>query len=69
MTTIRDFSMFDLLDYNNINLDITTETVGFNRYYFILLKVWNSFLWIIFDKVTGVLLDFSFKLRIISFLS
>jgi hypothetical protein len=61
--------MFDLLDYNNINLDITTETVGFNRYYFILLKVWNSFLWIIFDKVTGVLLDFSFKLRIISFLS
>jgi len=28
MATLRDFSMFDTLDYNNINLDILTETVS-----------------------------------------
>lgn len=27
MATIRPFSLFDMLEYNNINLDILTETV------------------------------------------
>ena len=27
MVTIRPFNLFDTLDYNNINLDILTETV------------------------------------------
>lgn len=27
MVTIRPFNIFDTLDYNNINLDILTETV------------------------------------------
>ena len=27
MCTLRPFSIFDLLDYNNVNLDILTETV------------------------------------------
>ena len=29
MVTIRPFNIFDTLDYNNINLDILTETVIF----------------------------------------
>ena len=29
MVTIRPFNIFDTLDYNNINLDILTETVNF----------------------------------------
>jgi len=32
MTTIRPFSIFDLLEYNNINLDILTET--FSTYFY-----------------------------------
>ena len=32
MTTIRPFSVYDLLEYNNINLDILTETFGINFY-------------------------------------
>lgn len=28
MSTIKPFDIFDLLDYNNINLDILTETVS-----------------------------------------
>jgi len=27
MATVRPFCLFDLLQYNNINLDILTETV------------------------------------------
>ncbi len=32
MTTIRQFSLFDMLDYNNINLDPMTET--FSTYFY-----------------------------------
>jgi N-terminal acetyltransferase B complex catalytic subunit len=32
MTTLRKFSMFDMLSYNNINLDPMTET--FNTYFY-----------------------------------
>lgn len=32
MTTIRKFSLFDMLSYNNINLDILTET--FSPYFY-----------------------------------
>ena len=32
MATIRPFSIYDLLEYNNINLDILTETFGVNFY-------------------------------------
>lgn len=32
MTTIRQFSLFDMLQYNNINLDILTET--FSTYFY-----------------------------------
>jgi len=28
MATIKNMTLFDLLDYNNINLDILTETVS-----------------------------------------
>lgn len=32
MATLRQFSLFDMLHYNNINLDILTET--FNSYFY-----------------------------------
>ncbi len=32
MATIRQFSLFDMLQYNNINLDVMTET--FNTYFY-----------------------------------
>ena len=32
MTTIQPFSVFDLLEYNDINLDILTETYGIAFY-------------------------------------
>ena len=32
MATIRPFSIYDLLEYNNINLDILTETFAVNFY-------------------------------------
>jgi len=56
MTTIRNFSLFDLLDYNNINLDITTETVRFS-FKIKQQKVRNSILWVLSNKVARVLLD------------
>ena len=36
MATIRPFNLFDMLEYNNINLDILTETVTkyFNYFFF-----------------------------------
>ena len=30
MATVRPFTLFDTLQYNNINLDILTETVKYN---------------------------------------
>lgn len=32
MATIRPFSVFDMLHYNNVNLDVMTET--FNTYFY-----------------------------------
>jgi len=32
MATIKPFSLFDMLEYNNINLDILTETFGTHFY-------------------------------------
>ena len=32
MTTIQPFSVLDLLEYNNVNLDILTETFGIGFY-------------------------------------
>jgi N-terminal acetyltransferase B complex catalytic subunit len=32
MTTMRRFSIFDMLEYNNVNLDVLTET--FNSYFY-----------------------------------
>lgn len=32
MTTIRQFSLFDMLHYNNVNLDMLTET--FSTYFY-----------------------------------
>jgi N-terminal acetyltransferase B complex catalytic subunit len=32
MATIRPFSIYDLLEYNNINLDVLTETFGVSFY-------------------------------------
>ena len=32
MTTLQPFSVLDLLEYNNINLDILTETFGIGFY-------------------------------------
>lgn len=32
MTTIQEFSVLDLLEYNDINLDILTETFGVGFY-------------------------------------
>jgi N-terminal acetyltransferase B complex catalytic subunit len=32
MTTIKQFSLFDMLSFNNINLDLLTET--FNTYFY-----------------------------------
>jgi len=49
MATLRQFSLFDMLHYNNVNLDIMTET--FNSYFYAkyLIKwpeycvsLWNS---------------------------
>ena len=38
MATIRPFQLFDLLEYNNINLDILTETVNIFYYKFKIKK-------------------------------
>lgn len=49
MATLRQFSLFDMLHYNNVNLDLMTET--FNSYFYAkyLIKwpeycvsLWNS---------------------------
>jgi N-terminal acetyltransferase B complex catalytic subunit len=49
MATLRQFSLFDMLHYNNVNLDVMTET--FNSYFYAkyLIKwpeycvsLWNS---------------------------
>lgn len=32
MTTVQPFSILDLFEYNNINLDILTETFGISFY-------------------------------------
>lgn len=37
MSTIKPFDIFDILHYNNINLDILTETVIILYYYFSLM--------------------------------
>ncbi|CAB3397983.1 unnamed protein product [Caenorhabditis bovis] len=38
MTTIRPFDVMDLLTFNNVNLDINTETYGFNFYLYYLVN-------------------------------
>jgi len=43
MATIKNMTMFDLLDYNNINLDILTETVSSIIQIFILISLTQSF--------------------------
>jgi N-terminal acetyltransferase B complex catalytic subunit len=53
MATLRRFSLFDMLEYNNINLDILTET--FNTYFYAqyLIK-WPEYcvsLWSTFDTI------------------
>ncbi|CAI2381926.1 unnamed protein product [Moneuplotes crassus] len=42
MTTIRPFSMFDLLKYNNINIDILTETF-YTKFYGDYLNKWPEY--------------------------
>jgi N-terminal acetyltransferase B complex catalytic subunit len=38
MATVKPFRMFDLLNYNNINLDILTETFNISFYGKYLIK-------------------------------
>ena len=42
MTTIRPFSMFDLLKYNNINIDTLTETF-YTKFYGDYLNKWAEY--------------------------
>ncbi|KRX03890.1 Acyl-CoA N-acyltransferase [Pseudocohnilembus persalinus] len=42
MATIKPFSLFDQLDYNNINLDICTETFG-THFYSKYISKWNEY--------------------------
>ena len=42
MATIRPFSLFDMLDYNNINLDILTETFN-SSFYGKYISKWSEF--------------------------
>ena len=42
MTTIRPFTMFDLLKYNNINIDILTETF-YTNFYGTYLNKWSEY--------------------------
>ena len=41
MTSLRPFSMFDLLKFNNVNLDLLTETYN-NRFYGNYLSEWPN---------------------------
>ena len=42
MTSLRPFSMFDLLKFNNVNLDLLTETYN-NRFYGNYLSEWPEY--------------------------
>lgn len=41
MATLKDFSIFDTLIFNGINLDILTETVLMNNFLKILKTIYN----------------------------
>lgn len=58
MSTIKPFNIFDMLDYNNINLDILTETVIICIYYLSLMLVFM-------DNIFPNGLNFVFQLKII----
>eukprot|EP00345_Euplotes_harpa_P007388 CAMPEP_0168333014 /NCGR_PEP_ID=MMETSP0213-20121227/9331_1 /TAXON_ID=151035 /ORGANISM="Euplotes harpa, Strain FSP1.4" /LENGTH=58 /DNA_ID=CAMNT_0008337209 /DNA_START=17 /DNA_END=190 /DNA_ORIENTATION=+ len=58
MTTIRAFSMFDLLKYNNINIDILTETF-YTNFYGQYLNKWQEYCVVVENstsKIQGYLL-------------
>ena len=42
MSTIREFSIYDMLKFNNVNLDILTETYSTN-FYGKYIAVWNEY--------------------------
>ena len=42
MSTIREFSLYDMLKFNNVNLDILTETYTTN-FYGKYIAIWNEF--------------------------
>ena len=42
MSTIRQFSIFDMLKFNNVNLDILTETYSTN-FYGKYIAVWGEY--------------------------
>ena len=51
MTTIRPFTMFDLLKYNNINIDILTETF-YTHFYGQYLNIWPEY-WVAVENSTS----------------
>lgn len=53
MATIRPFNMFDLLKFNNINLDITTETF-YTSFYGQYLSKWQEYC-VMGENSTGIL--------------
>ena len=42
MSTIREFSLYDMLKFNNVNLDILTETYS-TSFYGKYIAVWNEY--------------------------
>ena len=42
MSTIREFSLYDMLKFNNVNLDILTETYSTN-FYGKYIAIWNEY--------------------------
>ena len=42
MTTIREFSIYDMFKFNNVNLDILTETYSTN-FYGKYIAIWGEY--------------------------
>lgn len=53
MATIRAMDMFDLLKYNNVNLDLLTETF-YTNFYGTYLSKWQEYCVVSEDSVSNI---------------
>ncbi len=53
MATIRPFSMFDVLKFNNVNLDLLTETF-YTSFYCKYLSTWKEYCAVSEDSCSNI---------------